>query len=67
MVEISIGLKVIFCQCLSVLNDFLVTRCYLISAGMLLNECMCKWHAVRGAALVRMWNKIYHLTLKLFL
>ena len=26
---------------------------------MLLNECMSKWHAVRGAPHVQKWNKIY--------
>ena len=26
---------------------------------MLLNECMSKWYAVRGAPHVHKWNKIY--------
>ena len=33
---------------------------------MLLNECMSKWHAVRGAPHVLKWNKIYHHLLKLY-
>ena len=40
----------------------LLNKCYI-----LLNECMSKWQAVRGAPHVQKWDKIYHDPLKLYL